>query len=208
MGNDLQTIMNTYQLWIGIVLGWVLTRIMEMFRKPRISFEPSNDSEFTRGNKKFKFINVTVKNAKQNLVKKFFFGNSSLNNARVRLVFKDYTANIEILKLNGRWASTKEPVDYVSGQPLIPEILIPSRDSVPPGEDATVSVAIKEFGEDSFFAFNNDSYLHNWKNPDYELQDDKYWLEIHLLADGDEYIGKFLFSNPSKSLRNFKIIKQ
>jgi hypothetical protein len=208
MGNDLQTIVNMYQLWIGIVLGWVLTRIMEMFRKPRISFEPSNDSEFIRGNKKFKFINVTVKNAKQNLIKKFFFGNSSLNNARARLVFKDFTANIEILKLDGRWASTKEPVDYVSGQPLIPEILIPSRDSVPPGEETTVSVAIKESGEDSFFAFNNDSYLHNWKNPDYELQDDKYCLEIHLLDDCNEYVGRFLFSNPSKILRNFKIIKQ
>ena len=45
-------------------------------------------------------------------------------------------------------------------------------------------------------------YLHNWKNADYELKDNKYWLKVILLADGEEYIGKFLLSNPSKSLKN------
>ena len=46
------------------------------------------------------------------------------------------------------------------------------------------------------------------KKLDYELKDNKYWLEICLLAEGDEYIGKFLLSNPSKSLSNFKIVKE
>lgn len=205
--NNLQNFINSNQLWIGIILGWILTRVMEMLHRPSISFEPANDSEFSKGSKKFKFINVIVKNAKQNVVKKFFFGTPSLNNARVWLSFKDYTSNIEILKLNGRWASTKEPVDYSSGQPLIAEILLPSRDTIPQGEEANISIAIKESTEDSFFAFNNDSYLHNWKNPDFELKDNKYWLEVRLLADGEEYIGKFLLSNPSKSLKNFKIHK-
>lgn len=203
--NQIQIFISSNQLWIGIVLGWLLTRVMEMLRKPSISFKPAIDSEFTRGNRKFKFINITVKNAKQNLLKKFFFGNSSLNDARAWISFKDFTSNIEILKINGRWASTKEPVDYSSGQPLIAEILLPSRDTIPQGEEANISIAIKESTEDSFFAFNNDSYMHNWKNPDFELKDNKYWLEIRLLADGNEYIGKFLFSNPSKSLKNFKI---
>ena len=143
-----------------------------------------------------------------NFLKKFFFGNPSLNNTRAWVIFKDFTANVEILKLNGRWASTKEPVDYVSGQPLIAEILIPSRDNVPPGEENTISIAIKESDEDSFFGFNNDSYLHGWKYLDYELKEDKYWLEVRLLADGNEYMGKFLLLNPSSSLRNFKIIKE
>lgn len=206
--NSIQSFINNNQLWIGIVLGWLLTRVMEMLRKPRISFEPADDSEFSRANKKFKFINVIVKNKKQNWLEKFFLGNASLNNARVWLSFEEVTFDKEILKINGRWASTKEPIDYNSGQPLIPEILIPSRDTIPQGEEATVSVAIKEYGEDSFFAFNNESYLHSWKNPDYELKDNKYWLKILLLADGQKYVGKFLLSNPSKSLRNFKVIKQ
>ncbi len=199
--------MNSNQLWIGIILGWLLTRIMEMFRRPRISFDSIDDSEFSRASKKFKFLNVIVKNKKQNWIEKFFLGNTSLNNARVWLSFGEFTSHKEVLKINGRWASTKEPVDYSSGQPLIAEILLPSRDTIPQGEEANISIAIKESTEDSFFAFNNDSYLHNWKNPDFELKDNKYWLEIRILADGEEYIGKFLLSNPSKSLKNFKIHK-
>ncbi len=206
--NNLKTFIDSNQLWIGIIVGWLITRFMEMLRRPRISFEPADDSEFSRANRKFKFINVIVRNAKQNWLEKFFFGNSSLNNARVWLVFEEFTSNKEVLKISGRWASTKEPVDYSSGQPLIPEILIPSRDTIPQGEEATVSVAIKESTEDSFFAFNNESYLHNWKSADYELKDNKYWLKIRLLADGEEYVGKFLLSNPSRSLKNFKVIKQ
>jgi len=201
----MQTFINSNQLLIGIILGWILTRIMEMLHKPSINFELKNDTEFYRKNRKFKFINIAVKNKKQNILKKFFFGNSSLNNARVWLIFR---SKKEILRVDGRWASTKEPVDYSSGQPVIPEILIPSRDTVPPGEEATISIAIKEYGEDLFYIFNNESYLYNWKNPDYELKDSKYWLKVRLLADGNEYIGNFLLFNPSKSLRNFKLVKK
>jgi hypothetical protein len=207
-GNSLQNFVDSYQLWIGIILGWVFTRVMEYLKRPVINFKPSDDSEFIRGSRRLKFINVLVENKNQNLVRKFLFGNSSLNNARVWLTFNDYQSEAEVFKINGRWASTKEPVDYGSGQPIIPEILLPSRDSLPTGETAAVSIAIKELGEDSFFAFNNESYLHNWKNPDYELKDDKYWLEVSLLADGEEYTGKFLFLNPGKSLKNFKILKK
>jgi hypothetical protein len=172
--NNLQSFIDSNQLWIGIALGWLVTRFMEMFRNPRISFEPADDSEFSRANRKLKFINVIVRNAKQNWLEKFFLGNSSLNNARVWQIYEEFTSKKEVLKKNGRWASTKEPVDYSSGQPLIPEILLPSRDTIPQGEEATVSIAIKESTEDAFFAFNNESYLHNWKNADYELKDNKY----------------------------------
>jgi len=40
-------------LLVGIILGWLLTRVMEMIRRPRISFEPTDDSEFLRGNINF-----------------------------------------------------------------------------------------------------------------------------------------------------------
>ncbi|OGK51762.1 hypothetical protein A3B02_02430 [Candidatus Roizmanbacteria bacterium RIFCSPLOWO2_01_FULL_42_14] len=204
----LQTFLNSYQLWLGIILGWVLTRIMEVLRKPTITFRPAEDSEFARGGKKFKFINIIVKNSKQNPIKKFLIGNSSLNNARVWLLFRDYASKIEVLRINGRWASTKEPVDYNSGQPIISETLILSRDTIPPGEEASVAVAIKEFSENIFFGFNNESYLHSWKHPDYELKDDKYWVQLHILADGEEYYHEFLLLNSSKGLKNFKILKK
>lgn len=205
--NNLQIFIESNQLWIGIVVGWLLTRFMETLRKPDLKFDPVDDSDFIRGNKKFKFINVSITNNEQSSIRKLFFGNSSLNSGRAWIIFQDYSSKIEVLRVNARWASTKEPIDYSSGQPLIPEIVLPSRDTIPPGETAVVSVAIKESSEDSFFAFNNESYLHNWKNADFELKDNKYWLKVLLLADGEEYSKEFLLLNPSKSLRNFRIIK-
>lgn len=202
---DVQQFLNNYQLWIGIVLGWFLTRFMEVLIKPNVSFHLSDDREFTKANRQYKFINLIVSNDKRNFLKKFLFGNSPINNARVWLRFKDYSSKIEFLKIDARWSSTKEPVDNTD-RVIFSEIIMPSRDTIPAGEQAAISVAIKEFGEDSFFAFNNQSYLHNWKNPDYELDEKKYWLEVRLLADGNEYLHEFLLTNPSKALRNFKLV--
>lgn len=204
---NFQKFITENQLWVGVISGWLITRIMEALRKPSISFKLSDDQEFTKGNKKYKFINLIISNNRRNFIKKFLFGNIPINNARVWLRFNDYSSNVEFLKIDARWASTKEPVDYNTNQLIIPEIILPSRDTIPVGEEAAVSVAIKESGEDSFFPFNNQSYLHNWKHPDYELTDKKYWLEILLLTDGEEYKHKFLLTNPSKSLRNFKLLK-
>lgn len=198
----------TNQLFLGAVIGWAFTRLMEMLRNPKLNFELCDDKEFTRSGRTFKFINLEVENKKYNSLVKFFIGNTSLNNARVWLIFQDFSSKKEILKVNGRWASTKEPIDYSSGQPLIPEILLPSRDSIPPGESANISIAIKESGETSFFVFNNESYLHDWKNPDFELKDNKYWLKVRILADGIEYTDNFLISNPATGLKNFKLLNE
>ena len=197
---------NKNQLLFGILFGWLFARITNYFGRPTIIYKISNDREFATNNKTFKFLNLIVKNKQINVFRKFLLGSSSLNNARVWLSFLDYASKAEMLKINGRWASTKEPVDYQSGQPIIPEVLLPSRDTIPPGEEASISVAIKEKGENSFFPFNNESYLHNWKNPDYELEEKKYFLRIRILADGNEYQKTFLLINPSKSLKNFKIL--
>ncbi|MBI2601287.1 hypothetical protein HYW42_05035 [Candidatus Daviesbacteria bacterium] len=206
--NNLSSFINNNQLLVGIILGWFITRVMEMIRKPNITFKISDDRDFAKGTKTYKFLNIFVNNNQQSVFKKFFFGSSSINNARVWIRFLDFSSKTEFLKINGRWASTKEPVDYVTNQPLIPEILLPSRDTIAPGEEAAVSIAIKESGEDAFFAFNNDSYLHSWKYLDYELSEKKYWVEIKILSDGDEYIHEFLLTNPSRSLRNFKLLEK
>ncbi len=205
--NTFQKFISENQLWVGVIVGVLLTRAMEMLMRPSISFKLSDDQEFARSNKKYKFINLIVSNNKRNFLKKFLFGHSSINNARVWLRFKDYSSKVNILNIDGRWASTKEPVDYNTNKIIFSEVILPSRDTIPVGEQAAVSVAIKESGEDSFFAFNNQSYSHSWKNPDYELADKKYWLEILLLADGEEYKYTLLLINPSKSLSNFKLLK-
>lgn len=191
---------------IGALLGWFVTRFMNMYARPNLVFRPSDDKDFISNGKSYKFLNLIVENKRQNLLKKFLFGNYNLNNARVWLRFKDYSSKVEFLKISARWASTREPIDP-TGHVIISEILLPSRETIPPGEDAGVSVALKESGEKIFFAFNNDSYLHNWKNPDYELDENKYWVEVRLLADGEEYKHEFLLTNPSTSLRNFKLLK-
>ncbi len=211
MNTDIYTYILSFvdanRLWLGILLGWMFTRIIALFQKASVSFELSNDVEFSRNGKTFKFLNLVV-NKRPNPFKQFIFTQTNINNGRAWIIFKDYISKIEMLKINARWASTREPIDYNSGQPLIPEILLPSRDFLPVGESATISVAIKEKTEKSFFAFNNESYLHNWKNQDFELEENKYLLEVRLLADGKEYKQEFLLTNPSKSLKNFKLTKK
>lgn len=201
-------LLNDNQLFFGILLGWLFARLWEEVRKPNIKLEIGGDGFWPQNTTpKTKFVHIKIINQKRNLLRALFLSNPTANNARAWISFLDYLTHTEVFKMNGRWASKREPVDYTTGKVDLAEVLLPSRETIPSGEETNISIAIKDDGKSSCFGFNNESYIHNWRNPDYELIDKRYIVKVRISAEGKEWTKNFLLHNPGNSLKNFRLVE-
>lgn len=197
-------------LLLGGIVGWLFSlltiALLEYFRRCNFSFDVGEEALLKNSqNNEFKFLHIRVSNVMRPFWQAWFLGNLTANNARIWVSFYDYESKNVILKINGRWTSKKEPVNYETNKIDISEALLVPRETIPPGETVNVSVAIKKQDRQPFFGFNNESYLENWLKKDYELADKKYIVDIKLSAEGKTYGCQFLLQNPSNRLNNFKL---
>ncbi len=196
-------------LMIGAIGGWGLTRGMTYLSRPNIEMIVGGEAYLLQHTaNEIKFLHVKVINKTRNLFMRFLFGNPTLNNARAWISFIDPVTKTEIFKINGRWTTTKEPINYDTNKVDFALAILPSREIIPAGEESEISIAIKSINESSTYAFNNESYLHKWKKSDFELIDNRYLIEVKVAADGNEWKKRFVLLNPGKSTANFKLIMQ
>ena len=198
--------MNYFELILGALLGGLLTRGWDEIRKPNLKIVVGEDGFWPNNSSPdVKFLHVKVNNVKRNWLDSIFFGNPTANNARAWVSFLDYPSKKELVKLNGRWTSKKEPVDYSTGKVDLAEVLVPPRETITPDEETNISVALKDKGKDNLFGFNNESYLHNWRKPEYELDEKRYVVRVRISSEGKSWFKEFVLLNPGKTLSNFKL---
>lgn len=151
-------------LFAGVLLGWLAQRLTDIFSGPKIEMEIGSEARLLPNTgSEVKFLNIKVKNIKRNFLHRLLINSNTANNARAWVSFHDPITKGELLKINGRWTSTKEPVDYHGGV-NIGDALVVSRETLPPNEETEISVAVKENQKKNVYAFNNESYLYSWKN--------------------------------------------
>jgi hypothetical protein len=76
-----------------------------------------------------------------------------------------------------RWSDTDQPVHIVSatpqGQPIalanLEKALRASRVDIYPGEKEPLDVAVRIDNDQDCYGWNNESYLHEWRNPDWRI---------------------------------------
>lgn len=204
---DIFSWINQNQLISGILIGWLFSRVWEEFRKPNLTLEVGDEAYWPQtSNAEIKFLHIRVKNTKRNILTALFFSNPTANNARAWVSFHDYISGKEVAKMNGRWVSKREPVDYITGKIDLPEALLPPRETIPAGEETNISIALKDKNKPSFFGFNNESYFHNWRNPELELSEKRYVIKVKISAEGKEWVKEYLLLNPGSSIKNFKLV--
>jgi hypothetical protein len=115
-----------------------------------------------------------------------------------------------------RWANNPAPVG-VSGQIIdlqepanvLSRIVgfagIQSTMDVYPGDqDAeTLDVAVRFAGEQECYGWNNESYFHGWRTPDWRLPRGTYLVKVVISSSGDKCTGKFRMLNEVDSLQGF-----
>jgi len=195
----------------GAIFGWCIARLSQNLERPVIileSFPESSDHDY--GNHKFLAIRVTNKN--RSWLKKIFFGQKAALFCRAQIKYLN-NQNSEIIPnfLDGRWASTGEPVIQVGNERLFQYNRVPDLkfEHIMPGQYCDLAVAIKHKDEKEFYAFDNISYAFmnvGFRDPDKKIDEKICNLEVQIISSDGIYRKKsFVIHNPSDKLNTFKL---
>ena len=198
----------------GAVLGFLASfasfLAVEYFKKPRLIFSIDNGAIAQRTDGVvYRIVSLRVKNTKRPSLLRAF--DQTANNARCFVAFSDPSDNHELKSVNGRWASGREPYDYIAEKVDLGAVLIPQREVIPPNEDGVVNVAVKFEGEDHFYAFNNESYAPGddggaWRHTKLRFGQDHLLVTVEVLTEGHRVKSRnFLLRNPNASVDNFEV---
>ncbi len=97
-----------------------------------------------------------------------------------------------------RWSGSDEPkVEIISTEKGQAARLIGAQNSfdIPPGEHTDIDIVFRAKSDDDCFGWNNESYLHNWRHPDWLLEKGRYIAKIRVKTGGQEYVNAFLIAN-------------
>jgi hypothetical protein len=81
-----------------------------------------------------------------------------------------------------------------------------SRMDVYPGEEEVLDVAVRFDGETDCYGWNNDSYLYNWRNPNWKLPRGRYLVKVVITSSGRKCSGVFRLVNDIDSRTDFRLI--
>lgn len=159
----------------------LLLWFLDKQKKPHLTIGEAQSSELDLPQGKYKIVNLKVKNdRKSGLTSKFF--NQTATQVRASIIFKDFESKNKLFELIGRWNTTREPLtpDYSKADPGL--ALTSQREVISPGEEITLSIAIKKDKSNKCFPFNNESYLHlpDFSKPEWELSDDKILVSVKI----------------------------
>lgn len=198
---------NYLELSIGFVLGlipWAIDRLT----KPDLHITIANASNLSLSNGKYKSLNLKILNKRRHGVMKFF--NKTATQLRCSITFYDFASKKQLFenKIIARWNTTREPLTPDYKQVDVGLALTNPREVLTPGEETTISVAIKKDGVSSCYPFNNESYLHkDFSKPEWEIKDDKFTVKVLLQpAESEDMSAEFLVLNKA-NLSQFKISK-
>ena len=81
-----------------------------------------------------------------------------------------------------------------------------SRIDVYPGEEELLDVAIRFDGESECYGWNNDSYLYNWRNPNWRLLRVRCLVKVVITSSGQKCSDVFRLVNNVDSYTNFRLL--
>ena len=97
-----------------------------------------------------------------------------------------------------RWSETPEPrVRFTPIEDGKVARLVGVQDTVdiPPGEYTNLDVVFRVDGEDACYGWNNESYLHNWRHPSWQLDKGRFIAKVRVKTGGREFVDAFMIVN-------------
>ncbi len=80
-----------------------------------------------------------------------------------------------------------------------------SRIDVYPGEEELLDVAIRFDDESNCYGWNNDSYLYDWRNPNWKLPRERFLVKVVITSSGQKCVGRFRLINNVDSHTDFRL---
>lgn len=99
----------------------------------------------------------------------------------------------------GRWSETPDPppIDYTKVDDVVVARLVSPQNTVdiPPGEYSNLDIVNKIEGEEQCYGWNNESYIHKWRHPEWSLAPGKYLAKVRVKTGGLEFKDVFVIRN-------------
>lgn len=169
---------------LGALIGSVIALASERYKEPKLNIiaeeEANSDNVYPAGHlragQRWKFFRVRVKNEPTLRY---------LSRVISRSTAQQVNAKLRIIELNktfkGRWASTLELVN-ASPLDIVRIVNFPDPITLISGESEFLDVFTKYEYDSEAYGWNNEAYLHNWRNPDYKMDIGDYLIEIQVIA--------------------------
>ncbi|TSC90102.1 MAG: hypothetical protein G01um10145_206 [Microgenomates group bacterium Gr01-1014_5] len=193
------------------LLGFVLAFGLYLFDKsikPDIEIQVSEPSNLSLSQGVFKSLNLKILNKKRYGILQFL--NRPATQVRVYLLFSDYSSRALMNTVIARWNNSREPLTPDYQDVDFGLALTHPREVLVPGEENTISVAVRKKDNKYCFPFSNESYIYQNKDfevPGWKIEDDKFIVVVRMQsAEMDKIGGVFIILNKS-TLEQFKIEK-
>lgn len=196
--------------FIAAAIVALILWFLDKQKRPHLVIDSTSPSELNLPQGKYKILNLIVKNIKETGWRGLF--NQTATQVRATLYYKDFDAKKEIFQpqpVIARWNTTREPLTPEYNKVDVGLALTNPREVIAPGEEITLSVAIKKDKATNCYPFNNESYLYlpDYAKPDWELIDDKFIVSATVkTAETGEKCSNFVVIN-KKGLSQFSIAK-
>lgn len=173
----------TFLISLGAtILGISIVLLIERFRLPKIEIvvsEDANDdvtyhSGHPRSNQRWKFFRVWVKNKPMPKWLRWLVRETA-ENCRAIISIDGMNNQIRIV-YKARWASTPEIPSILHEAGV--KITHPDPVSMTAGEKEPLDIIAKYEKDSEAYGWNNESYFHNWRNPNYKLDPGQYRVKI------------------------------
>ena len=114
-----------------------------------------------------------------------------------------------------RWVSSPKPVPNqivgLDGKVLFlirdfTRSVADSRVDVYPGEEELLDVAVRFDGETDCYGWSNESYLYNWRSPNWKLPRGRYLVKVVVTSSGQKCTDAFRLINDVENRTDFRLM--
>ena len=126
-------------------------------------------------NERWKFFRVEVENRKFPKLLSWI-PRQTAENCRAKIEFYKKGESSPIFAFAGRWASTPE-IPHIPNEAIV-KLQHPDPVTIPVCEKENLDVITKAENDDNAYGWNNESYFHDWKNPNYKLNEGEYIVKV------------------------------
>lgn len=179
----METIVITFFISLcATILGISIVLLIERFRLPKIEIvvsEDANDdvtypSGHTMAEQRWKFFRVWVK-SKPMPKWLHWLVRETAENCRAVISIEGVNNQTRIA-YKGRWASTPEIPNILYAAAV--KITHPDPVSIRAGEKEVLDIITKYEKDREAYGWNNESYFHNWRNPNCKLEPGQYRVKV------------------------------
>lgn len=183
---------------IGFFISSSLIYIRNILRKPKLSVNIAT-KPWVHPQTGIAFYRLIVNNK----------GKTTAHDCDIHITFRDSNQS-KLFSLNGKWDRLPEPLGPIQagGFSSVWPALIPYTEtlSIRPGDSETFCLMLKD-SEDPCYAYNARSYLHNYKNPQWQLPVGEYLVDVDIKSENARKHERFRIRNNGSNIQDVVISK-